>query len=313
MPYLIFALAFFLFGTETAEAQRKRFTVGDYPLASVSESAQDREEEYQKCLEALLGGISLVEDPTTPKSNKNDPEVFTVGNYEEAMQALAAYAQSVCAEDKADEAKKIGKLLKSGKWAAASSAIQAAGAKASKENERSFFIWKDYLEELPLDVPWLQKDYLESSRKYRAFLKYVSKRYERPYGLQAEMGAILADAAQALSNSLENPEKITWRGETEASLEEDDQLRRLAAVVAYFEWRLYEPANGRRSANIDRKAVRLCRQALYDMLHTIVKEPEHWFGDSRHGETLQKLYNMVYAQGWKVDGLKAKKKQEEEN
>ena len=142
-------------------------------------------------------------------------------------------------------------------------------------------------------------------------LDYMSKNYERPFGIKEELGAVVADGAQALSNCLESPKDLDWEGESKMKMREGDQLRRLASIVAYYDWRRHEKSSGKRTAHISPKIVRTLQKSLYDIVRSILKKKAAWDADSAHGKNLLDLFQATLANGWSVNGDKAQKKEGE--
>jgi hypothetical protein len=291
-------------------AQAQRF-IGNYPL-SAPHNSLELKPEYQRSMTAIAGGVLMLKKETTPKK-REDPEALIKSDYETEIEGMMTYAGALSkdqAENKkrAEEMKKILKLIKSSKYDQALSALETEGASLQGEVEAAYFIWRDYLADLRDSMPWTLPKNQEVSRMYRTLLNYVSKNHERLFGPKAELGAISADAAQALSNALENPKNLSWKGERQMNLKKDDQLCRLANNVAYLEWRLHDPTSAQRSALIDRKLTQQLKKALFDVVRSIMEDKENWAKDATHGLNLQELYHATQGQGWKVDGINARKK-----
>ncbi|WP_264791512.1 hypothetical protein [Aureispira anguillae] len=291
------------------KAQKQRFN-GNYPLATPSKSESQIKAEYEKTVTAMLGGVRLMGLNTTPTS-REDPEAFTKDDYKEVVEEMNVYAIELCQKlgtDYANKLKKISKAIKSNKFSSAESDLESIGAQSSKEAETIFFIWKEYLRDKENKAPWTDPENIKITRVYRAMLAYVSKNYERPFGAQAEQGAIIADAAQALSNCMENPTELAWKGESKMTMRKEDELRRLASNVSYYNWRMHNPISGKRAAQIDETVVRHLQQALYDVVRTTIENKDRWDNDPAHGANLLRLFEDTKGSGWTVNGDKAHKK-----
>lgn len=291
------------------QAQKLRFN-GHYPLATPNNKESQVKAEYEKTVTAMLGGIRLMALNTTPK-NREDPEAFTKDDYKMAVGEMSDYAVDLCKKlgtDYATNLKKIAKSIKSNKFSDAISSLEKIGAKSEEDAEVIFFIWKEYLRDQKNEAPWTNPENIQVTRAYRAMLAYVSKNYERPFGAQAEQGAIIADAAQALSNCMENPAELAWKGESKMTMRKEDELRRLASNVSYYNWRMHDPISGKRAAHINEKVVRDLQQALYDVVRTTIKQKDRWDNDPAHGANLLRLFEDTKVSGWSVNGDKARKK-----
>lgn len=289
------------------QAQKSRFN-GHYPLATPSKS--ELKTEYEQTVTAMLGGVQLMAANTTP-TKRDDQEAFTKDDYKVEVEKMNAYAVELCQKIGADyleELKKVTKAIKSNKYENARATLERIGAKTGGELEAIFFVWKDYLEDKEKEVPWTNPDNIKITKVYRAMLAYVSKNYERPFGAQAEQGAIVADAAQALSNCMENPTELAWKGGAKMNMRKEDELRRLASNVSYYNWRLHDPISGKRAAHIDRQVVRHLQLALYDIVRTTIEKKERWDNDPAHGANLLRLFEDTKKSGWSVNGDKAQKK-----
>lgn len=306
MKHTILTLALALVAITQNKAQNSRFS-GHYPLATPQSSAE-KKVEYDKTLTAVAGGIIMME---TAPNNREDPEALSKQDYQTALDEMLLYALELEAElgnNAAESLKKAAKAIKSSKYEDALSSLKDGGATAiGQGSEEVFFIWKSYLTDKKNSAPWLEPDNIEVSKKYRAILYYVSKNYDRPFGAQAEIGAVVADAAQALSNSLENPQELSWLGEGELTFKQQDEMRRLASNVSYFEWRLNDVKAAPRSALIPLETVLHVKRAFFDMVRTILADKKDWSKDEAHGANLQQLYHDVQSYGWTVDGERAKK------
>lgn len=291
------------------QAQKLRFN-GHYPLATPKEGSEAQiKAEYEKTVTAMLGGVRLMALNTTPSKNE-DPEAFTKDDYKASVATMSAYATELCASLKTDHAndlKQIEKAIKSNKFSTAISSLEKIGAQSTEDAETIFFIWKEYLQDKENKAPWTNPENIQITRMYRAMLTYVSKNYERPFGAQAEQGAIIADAAQALSNCMENPTELAWKGESKMNMRKEDELRRLASNVSYYNWRMHDPISGKRSAHIDQEVVNHLQQALYDVVRTTIQEKDRWNNDPAHGANLLRLFEDTKRSGWMVNGDKANK------
>lgn len=289
-------------------AQKLRFN-GHYPLATPKSESQIKVE-YEKTVTAMLGGVRLMAMNTTPTKN-DDPEAFTKDAYKVSVTEMGSYAAELCETLKTDYAsklKQIEKSIKSNKFSSAISSLEKIGAKASEDAETIFFIWKEYLRDKNNNAPWTDPKNIQITRVYRAMLSYVGKNYDRPFGAQAEQGAIIADAAQALSNCMENPTELAWKGEAKMNMRKEDELRRLASNVSYYNWRMHDPISGKRSAHINPEVINHLQQALYDVVRTTIKQKDRWHNDPAHGANLLRLFEDTQRSGWTVNGDRAKKR-----
>lgn len=305
---IFFGILLLLIGMQV-QAQKLRFN-GHYPLATPSDKESQVKAEYEKTVTAMLGGVRLMALNTTP-TNRDDPEAFTKDDYKQVVGQMNSYAAELCEKIGADytnELKKIEKSIKSNKFSDAISSLEKIGAQSSDEAETIYFIWKQYLGDKKNKAPWTDPKNISITRVYRAMLAYVSKNYDRPFGAQAEQGAIIADAAQALSNCMENPTEIAWKGESKVKMRKEDELRRLASNVSYYNWRMHDPTSGKRSAHINENVVRDLQQALYDVVRTTIEKKDKWDNDPVHGANLLRLFNDTKGSGWSVNGDKAKRK-----
>jgi len=295
-------------------AQPSRFS-GDYPLATPAANIIEQKADYEKTLTAIIGGARLVVLKETPTS-KSDPEALTRQEFKLLIEEMLAYAAelAVAMQNKQDESlKKVAKLIKSDKTQDAIQILKSNGGSDGDNAETLFFIWKDYLIDKKNNAPWLNPTNLKANRLYRAVLNYVSKNFERPFGLYAELGAVVSESAQSLSNCLDNHSKLSWQGEGEIAMEKDDDLRRLAACVSYLEWRRHDAANGRRSAKVDKTVVQHLQKALFEIILAMQQDKTDWYKLAIHGENLQVLYSDAAKIGWNVDGEKAQKNAEKNN
>lgn len=318
-PTIVLSILFLMLVSLSSSAQGKRF-LNDNPLATPRESSVELVPEFEHSLTAMLAGVKLL-DKGNISTKREDPEEQTQTDYKNFLDDIAAYATDIAkkleSEDKGqaakwkkmpDELKKINKNIKSSKYGDAIAALTSAGAN-NEAKENTFFIWKYYIEDQKNKMPWVDPANIKVNRTFRSVLFYVSENYDRPFGAQAEMGAVIADAAQALSNSMESPKELSWQGEGPIKIKKEDELRRLASNVAYYEWRLEDPINAQRSALINYELVRHIKLALYDMVKTLVMNKMDWHRDSSHGVNLLQLYNDTKSNGWIVNGDKAKKAQ----
>ncbi len=300
-------LCILFLNTQNITAQKSRFIAG-YPISTPTSNA-DYKEEILKTASAMLGGLKLLDSPNLPKS-KADKEAYLAEDYKTALNEMTNYAIGLC--DKAGKVylkdlEKVAKSIKTSKYSAASGFLLKMGAKASQDSEKSFFIWKDYLEDIKNNAPWINPKNIKVNYIYQTMLHYIGSNYDRPFGVQAEQGAIIADGAQALSNCLENPNELDWKGELKMSMKEGDQLRRLASDVAYYAWRRHDKNSGMRAAHIDTKIVRLLQISLYDTVRSIMDRKGGWDADPAHGKNLLALFEATISNGWSVNGDKAKR------
>ncbi|WMX16876.1 hypothetical protein [Aureispira sp. CCB-E] len=305
---IFFSILIMVIGGQV-QAQKLRFN-GHYPLATPKKGSESQAKaEYEKTVTAMLGGVRLMALNTTP-TKREDPEAFTKDDYKAIVAEMGTYATELCEAlktDYANDLKKIEKSIKSNKFSSAISSLEKIGAQSTEDAETIFFIWKEYLEDKKKEAPWTNPDNIQITRVYRAMLTYVSKNYERPFGAQAEQGAIIADAAQALSNCMENPTELAWKGESKMNMKKEDELRRLASNVSYYNWRLHDPVSGKRSAHIDPEVVDHLQQALFDVVRTTIQEKDRWNNDPSHGANLLRLFEDTRRSGWTVNGDRAKK------
>lgn len=291
------------------QAQKLRFN-GHYPLATPKTSSESQvKAEYEKTLTAMLGGVRLMAMNTTP-TKKEDPEAFTKEDYKVVVSEMSTYAVELCGllkTDYANDLKKIEKSIKSNKFSSAISSLENIGAQAPEDAEAIFFIWKEYLRDKKNKAPWTDPKNIQVTRMYRSMLTYVGKNYDRPFGAQAEQGAIIADAAQALSNCMDNPTALAWKGESKMNMKKEDELRRLASNVSYYNWRMHDPISGKRSAHINEDLVNHLQQALYDVVRSTIQEKDRWNNDPAHGANLLRLFEDTKNSGWTVNGDRAKK------
>lgn len=299
-------------------AQQGRF-VGLYPISMPSEnSTSELKEEYQKNMSAIYSGVTVMNNVNPPNSNGGDMEVFTKQEYIDELIAMVDYGTELATiletkeSSKADywktqktDLEAVHKAISSAKYGNAFSAIQKTGVNTDDATEAFFYIWMDYLNAKDDNAAWLDPRNKKASYKYRTLIDHVSNNYDRPFGAQAELGALSSDAAQALSNCLEFPEQLLWKGEGTIKLDEEDELRRLAGCVAYFDWRLHDPINGQRSAHINRTAVRHISEALFWVVATMSSDGDTWYKAPEHGINLQQLYIDAKKYSWRVDGIKA--------
>ncbi len=309
---LLFSLIFLLiFSADIAvlEAQDTRF-FQEYPLATPSSDKRELSYEMQRTVSAMLGGVKMASLETTP-SKTEDEEALTKESIKTSLQKMLEYVSGLSAQlgiDNTGQLNKMEKSIKSGKFDQTTQQLKALGAQSDGDTEAQFFVWKEYLEDIQHQAPWVAPENIKINRVYRQILAYVSKVYDRPFGVQAEQGAVIADAAQALSNCLEHPEMIAWRGQKTIKMKQDDELRRLASNVAYFNWRMHDRVSGRRAANINTDMVRHIQHALYHVVYTTVKIEDAWIKDAGHGENLLQLCKDVRLSGWYVNGDRAQKK-----
>jgi len=291
------------------EAQKTRFD-GHYPLSGPKKES-DIKAEYEKTVTAMLGGTRILTMATTP-TKREDPEAFIKDDYKNSIEEMNVYAIELCGQlgtDYADKLKKISKSIKSNKFMDAISSLEAIGATNAEDSEVLYFVWKEYMGDRKENAPWVDPKNIKITRIYRMMLTYVAKTYDRPFGAHAEHGAIVADAAQALSNCLENPQDIGWKGDSKMSnMKKEDELKRLASNVAYYNWRMHDRISGKRAATIDVQSVRHVQVALYDIVRTIIQKQDGWDSESNHGVNLLNLFIDTQKSGWNVNGDKAQKK-----
>lgn len=309
--YIVF---FLLILSLNANAQKSRFR-DLYPLAKPSSSLIQLDSEFSQCMMAIGGGGLMIELPNTPKSS-SDPEAFTKKDFHECILAIIVYANDLIDQQnnsssgsnttaKESLLKDIQKLLKSKKYQKMITFIKSKGYPVSDDSKKLFFIWNDYILDVKENRPWVYPANKNVTKTYRAILAYVSKNYDQPFGMQAEEGAVLADATQALSNCMENPESLMWQGEGKIDMDQKDELRRLASSVAYLEWRIHEPINALRSKSINRAKFYCIQQAFYDVVLSMVRSKKDWHKEGMHGTNLLTLYNETKVSGWDVNGDKA--------
>lgn len=298
---------FFLLVAQQTFGQKLRFN-GHYPLASPNGKESQVKAEYEKTLTAILGGAQLMGNDKTP-TKEIDQEAYTRDGYRAIVESMQRYADEMNIQlsmGHENQLKKVAKALRSNKFSTAVQELKDLGA-SSTDAEKVFFIWKDYMRDKEVGAPWTDPDNIQVTRVYRAMLEYVGKNYDRPFGVQAEQGAIVADAAQALSNCMENPDDMAWKGESRFSMRQEDELRRLASTVSFYNWRRHDPTSGMRSAHINPQIVDHVQQALYDIVRTTMEKKENWNNDPAHGANLLRLFQDTKNSGWTVDGEKAKR------
>ncbi len=311
-PLIMIVLTWFC--QTVLNAQATRFN-GNYPLSIPSNAVNELQTDFNKTLTAVMGGAQLASHENTP-TNREDPEMFTRQDYKQTMDAMLDYALSLLKEMEDDEdagaVKKIAKLIKSDKFDDAIELLKETGAETNINAQQLYFIWKDYLLDKQQNAPWLNPQNEDVARAYRAILAYVSKNYERPYGLYADMGAIVSDAAQALSDGMEDAANSVWKGSAkDIQIKAENPIRRLISNVAYIEWRLHDPTNGRRGAGITQELWQHLKLTLYSVVESMVRDGANWNKAGIHGSNLQQLYADAKQAGWKVDGDKARKKSDQ--
>lgn len=307
LSFLFFALSI------STQAQKSRFE-NNYPLAGPTEAEAQIQDEYKQTVTAMLGAVQLMAMENTP-TKRDDPEAFIKDDYKKDMEYMSNYAIELSTKigtNYSNEIKKAVKSAKSNKYTEAMTTLENIGAIKGDEAETIFFIWKEYIYDKKNNAPWTDPKNINVTRVYRAMLTYVSQNYERPFGMQAEQGAVIADAAQALSNCLENPENLAWKGESKMNMRKEDELRRLASNVAYYNWRMHDRVSGRRAANINTDVIRHLQLSMYDVIRTIMEKKEDWKNDPVHGQNLQRLFSDTKVNGWSVNGDKANKKEKKE-
>ena len=306
-PSCIF-LFLFLFNY-ALHGQQMRF-VGNYPLAVPSDNIDDIKVEFVHTLTAMLGGSRIALMKTTPSKNNKD-NVFTKDDYRKSLGDMNAYLYELTEKlgiEKEKLLNKIGKAFESHKYEIAIKHLIDLGAKDGAESESVFFIWNAYISDIRENTPWTKPENIAITKFYRDILQYVSLNFERPFELDAAQGEILADAAQALSNCLEFPQKISWKGEPQISMTAGDELRRLASNVAYYNWRIHDKELGKSAADISVEAVRHLHKALYDIVRSKLSNKEDWDSDPAHADNLLLLFEDTKKHGWYVNGNRAQKR-----
>lgn len=302
-------LCSFWWAAPTLQAQKLRFH-GHYPLATPKENSKSQmEAEYVKTLTAMLGGVRLMGDNNTPTS-RTDAEAYTKGDYQLNLEKMLSYATVWGEKTNAGHSaqlKKLARLIKGGKVTEASNLLKEMGAEDIEDAQNVYFIWMDYLVAQENKAPWTDPKNIQVTRAYRSMLQFVGKNYERPFGAQAEQGAVVADAAQALSNCMEHPEDLAWKGGSRYNMKEGDELRRLVSNVSYYHWRLHDPVSAKRAALIDRRVVRNVEQALFDVVRSTLEKKENWGSDPAHGANLRRLFEDTRNSGWTVNGDRAQR------
>lgn len=314
---LIIAICVCFISCSNIYAQTSRFR-GNFPLAAPAKnSLVELKADYDNTLAAISGGMRLIEKENTP-SKKTDNEVVTKQDFKNEVEKLYAYALETATtistlqanpwQETVKDLEKLGKSIKGGKYGDAFAWLQAKDVKSSENQEELFLIWTAYLEDVRLNMPWTVPVNLDVTRTYRSVLEYVAKHFDRPYGLQAEQGAISSTTAQALSNCIEFRNELSWKGTGDITIKQDDQLRHLMANIVYYEWRLYTPINGQRAAGINKTYVRNAQKAAYYLIYSMKKHTPEWYSNPVLGECILQLYKDVLTQNWRVDGLRAIKK-----
>lgn len=299
-------------------AQNTRFK-GMYPLAAPAENIIELKAEWDYLLPAIAGGIRMIEKPNTP-SKKADPEAFTKADFKAHTEAIADYALQVATkiaaiqkdpwEKRVVEMQQVQKDLKSAKYKAVVDWLATQQVQGSDQMEEQFLICHDYVVDKQVNAPWTRAENLETTRLFRSVIDYTAKNFDRPYGLQAEQGAVSANAAQSLSNCMEFPQNLSWNGEKEISFKKDDELRQLAGTIVFYEWRLYQPVNGLRAAAINRTHVRNVKNALYEVVARMKRNQKDWHKEKGLGDVIQQLYRDALENGWTLDGQRAIRRSE---
>ncbi|WP_253271244.1 hypothetical protein [Saprospira grandis] len=298
-------------------AQPQRFN-GGFPICTPDDSPAEVEPELEQTLKAIYGGCQLAQDERVLKKRK-DPEAYIISDYQEQMQAFVAYAQTLNDKLNGSPQKKLldqlEKLLKKGKFEDAQLLLkkEKLPGQGQEDWQTLYFAWANYRYEAQAEAPWLDPMNRRVNRRYRAIINYVTQRFEQPFGQQAQMGGVVADAAQALSNCMAYPENLAWQGEGGFNMKKEDELRRLASNIAYLEWRTQEKINGRRAYDIDRKAIMKIKLALFDVIRSMERQKRNWYTEPQHGENLQILYSLSFKNGWRVDASNALKEEEPQN
>jgi len=294
-------------------AQPQRFN-GGFPICTPDESPAEIEPEIDQTLKAIYGGCQLALDERVLKKRK-DPEAYILSDYQEQMLAFVAYAQEQNSKLKGQPRKKLleelEKLLKKEKFEAAQLLLKKENLEGQGQEDWQtlYFAWANYRYEAQAQAPWLDPTNRQTNRRYRSIINYVTQRFEQPFGQQAQMGGVVADAAQALSNCMAYPENLAWQGEGGFNMKKEDELRRLASNIAYLEWRSQEKTNGRRAYAIDRKAIMKLKLALFDVIQSMEQQKRSWHSSSKHGENLEILYNLTFDNNWRVDASSALKRE----
>lgn len=296
-------------------AQPQRFN-GGFPICTPDESPAEIEPEIDQTLKAIYGGCQLALDERVLKKRK-DPEAYIVSDYQEQMLAFIAYAQEQNAKLNGQPRKKLleelESLLKKEKFEDAQLLLKKEKLEGlgQEDWQTLYFAWANYRYEAQAQAPWLDPINRRTNRRYRAIINYVTQGFEQPFGQQAQMGGVVADAAQALSNCMAYPENLAWQGEGGFNMKKEDELRRLASDIAYLEWRTQEKVNGRRAYAIDRKAIMKIKLALFDVIQSMEKQKGSWHSSPKHGENLEILYNLTFDNDWRVDASSALKRESE--
>ncbi len=313
-----FAFLCCLLVSAAAHAQNTRFK-GMHPLAAPADNIIELKTEWEYIMQALAGGIRMIEKQTTP-AKKSDPESFTKADFKAHTEAIADYALQLATklaaiqkdpwEKRVVEVQQVQKDLKAAKYKPVSDWLTTQQVQSTEALEEHFLICHDYIVDKQLNAPWTRAENIETTRMFRNVIDYATKAFERPYGLQAEQGAVSANAAQSLSNCLEFPQNLSWNGEKEISFKKDDEIRQLVGTIVFYEWRLYQPVNGVRAAAINRTHIRNTKKALYDLIAAMQSNQKDWHKQKGHGDNIQQLYRDAAESGWSVDGLRAIRKSE---
>lgn len=289
-------------------AQTKRFD-GNYPLNGPGTNKTELKEEVSYVLTAIIGGAKLAQHSDTPKK-RIDEEALITEDFRLAMLSMTDYlikvSEASASGQKADF-ESLKKQVKGKKYDKVISKAKGLGAKFEGTPQEVFFVCKDYISDLEAEMPWTKINSYKVTKTYRKIIKKVAEDYKRPFGPKAELGAVMAESAQALSNCIEYPERLTWTGTGRILFEEDDQLRHLVGCIAYIEWRLNTTASGRRSAHFDRTEVQKLKHSLYSVVESMLADKKDWLFNVEHGANLEELHRIALSKGWSFDGERARK------
>ena len=314
---LLIAICICCLSLSNMYGQNARFR-GVYPLAAPTEDSQvELKADYEQTLAAISGGMRLIEKENTP-SKKTDNEVVTKQDFKVEVEKMQAYALDLATKLAAKQAnpwtetvkelEKLGKAIKGAKYKDAFAWLEAKNIKSTAEQEELFLIWATYLEDKSLNMPWTDPKNIDATRTFRSLIDYVSKKFDKPYGLQAEQGALSSNTAQYLSNCIEFRKELSWAGEGDINLKAEDQLSLLINNIVYYEWRTFTPVNGQRAAGLNKTYIRNVKKAAYYLVLAMKRDNEYWYSNPILGENILQLYKDALAQKWLVDGLRAIRK-----
>jgi hypothetical protein len=307
-----------VFVTGFLNAQNTRF-IGNYPIASPSNNILELKPEFEQTVAAMYGGLKLLTHPNTP-TNHSDAEALTKEDYKKSLDEMLVYANSITEKylsiqagsadwkEKAESVKKWQKTLKSDKYNDLIATFEPLIGDKKAQAENIYFIWKSYLHDQKQNAVWLKPENAKETRVYRKMIDYVNKEFERPYGVLADEGAIVANTAQALSNVIGYPEQLGWQGEGDFNFEQNDELKRLISNLAYLEWKLHDPTNARRSAKMNLQMINHIQFAAYEVITNMVKHKKGWLLNHDFRTPLLVLYQDTDKLDWTVNGDKAQKK-----